>query len=75
MELRYTDDALRLRIRDNGPGPPLGSPLAPVPPEGAGGHGLAGMRERAAAAGGDLRTGAAPGGGFLIEAMLPAKAE
>ena len=41
----------------------------------AGGHGLAGMRERAAAAGGDLLTGAAPGGGFLIEATLPAKAE
>ena len=40
-----------------------------------GGHGLTGMRERAAAAGGELRTGAAPGGGFLIEATLPAKAE
>jgi signal transduction histidine kinase len=75
VELRYTDDALRLRIRDNGPGPPLGSPVAPVPAQGAGGHGLAGMRERAAAAGGELRTGAAPGGGFLIEAVLPAKAE
>jgi signal transduction histidine kinase len=33
------------------------------------------MRERAAAAGGELRTGGAPGGGFLIEAMLPAKVE
>src|SRR5260370_29602053 len=40
VELRYTDDALRLRIRDNGPGPPLRSPPAPVPPEGAGRHGL-----------------------------------
>ena len=75
VELRYTSDALRLRIRDNGPGPPLTSLLAPVPAREAGGHGLAGMRERAAAAGGDLRTGAAPGGGFLIEATLPAKAE
>ncbi|HYZ54970.1 MAG TPA: hypothetical protein VE733_15900, partial [Streptosporangiaceae bacterium] len=44
---------------------------APVP----GGHGLLGMRERAAAAGGQLRTGAAPGGGFLVEATLPAKPE
>ncbi|HYZ57349.1 MAG TPA: sensor histidine kinase [Streptosporangiaceae bacterium] len=74
VELRYTDDALRLRIRDNGPGPPAtpqpGGP-APVP----GGHGLLGMRERAAAAGGRLRTGAAPGGGFLVDAMLPAKPE
>jgi signal transduction histidine kinase len=33
------------------------------------------MRERAAAAGGELRTGAAHGGGFLIEALLPAKVE
>jgi signal transduction histidine kinase len=75
VELRYTSDALRLRIRDNGPGPLLASALAPVPAREAGGHGLAGMRERAAAAGGDLQTGAAPGGGFLIEATLPAKTE
>jgi signal transduction histidine kinase len=66
VELRFTDAALRLRIRDDGPGPSL-STMA--------GHGLTGMRERAAAAGGELRTGAAPGGGFLIEATLPAKAE
>ena len=69
VELHFADDALRLRIRDNGPGPPAAQPLA------AGGHGLPGMRERAAAAGGELRTGTAPGGGFLIEATLPAKAE
>jgi signal transduction histidine kinase len=75
VELRYTTDALKLRIRDNGPGPSLTSARAPGPAREAGGHGLAGMRERAAAAGGDLRTGAAPGGGFLIEATLPAKAE
>jgi signal transduction histidine kinase len=75
VELRYTSDALRLRIRDNGPGPSLASARAPVPAREAGGHGLAGMRERAAAAGGDLQTGAALGGGFLIEATLPAKAQ
>ena len=69
VELHFADDALWLRIRDNGPGPPAAQPVA------AGGHGLLGMRERAAAAGGELRTGAAPGGGFLIEATLPAKAE
>jgi signal transduction histidine kinase len=65
VELRYTTDALLLRIRDNGPGPSQKTD----------GHGLAGMRERAAAAGGEVQTGAAPGGGFLIEATLPAKAE
>ena len=69
VELRFTDAALRLRIRDNGPGPPV-VPLATVDS-----HGLTGMRERAAAAGGELSIGAAPGGGFLIEATLPAKAE
>jgi signal transduction histidine kinase len=67
VELHYTGDALRLRVRDNGPGPPTEPP--------AGGHGLLGMRERAAAAGGELCTGPAAGGGFLIEASLPAKAE
>jgi signal transduction histidine kinase len=67
VELRYTHDALHLRVRDNGPGPP------PWPP--AAGHGLLGMHERAAAVGGQLRTRPAAGGGFLVEAVLPAKAE
>jgi signal transduction histidine kinase len=65
VELRYADDALRLRVRDNGPGP-VGSPGM--------GHGLLGMRERATAAGGSLRTGEGPGGGFCVEAELPATA-
>jgi signal transduction histidine kinase len=66
VELRYADDVLRLRIRDNGPGPELTQRP---------GNGLLGMRERAAAAGGSLRTGEArPGGGFCVEAELPAKA-
>jgi signal transduction histidine kinase len=71
VELHYADHQLRLRIRDNGPGPPLG----PEPPGPGHGHGLLGMRERAAAVGGKLRTGEAPGGGFLVEAWLPAKSD
>jgi signal transduction histidine kinase len=67
VELRYAACALRLRIRDNGPGPP------PVLPDGC--HGLLGMRERAAAVGGDLRTGSAGAGGFLVEASLPTSAD
>jgi signal transduction histidine kinase len=35
------------------------------------GHGLIGMRERAAAVGGTLQAGAAPGGGFRVHARLP----
>jgi len=67
VELRYTSAALLVRIRDNGPGPSA----APV----NAGHGLLGMRERAAAVGGRLRTGAATGGGFLVETTLPTTSE
>ncbi|GGN94818.1 hypothetical protein GCM10011579_094740 [Streptomyces albiflavescens] len=69
VELTYTDDdTLRIRVRDNGPGPPPDRPVD--------GHGLLGMRERAAAVGGDVRTGSAfAGGGFVVEARLPAKTE
>jgi signal transduction histidine kinase len=67
VELHYAGDRLRLRIRDNGPGPPPTSP--------AGRHGLLGMRERAAAVGGELHTSAAAGGGFLVTAQLPGKEE
>jgi signal transduction histidine kinase len=67
VELTYTADTLRLRVSDNGPGPD------PSPP--SVGHGVSGMQERAAAVGGSVRTGRAPGGGFLVEAILPAKIE
>ncbi|MDQ7907692.1 sensor histidine kinase [Phytohabitans sp. ZYX-F-186] len=63
VELDYAADALRVRVRDNGPGPPPGSA--------SGGHGLLGMRERAAMVGGTLHTGPAPASGFLVEAVLP----
>jgi len=117
VELRYGPDTLRLRVRDNGPGPAgarggtgpaagetevsgLGadgigvgwSKAARTGPGAAGtdgagtgraghagdrpagaGHGLLGMRERAFSVGGSLYTGMAPGGGFLVEAVLPAE--
>jgi signal transduction histidine kinase len=77
VELRYERDMLRVRIRDNGPGPGdgVGAAGGAAGAGGAGGHGLLGMRERAATVGGFLRAGAAPGGGFLVEADLPAKPE
>jgi len=67
VELHYAADALRVRVRDNGPG---ASPAGLV-----GGHGLLGMSERAAAVGGTLRTGPASGNGYLVEAVLPARSE
>jgi signal transduction histidine kinase len=62
VELRYADDTLCIRVRDNGPGPA---------DELSTGHGLQGMRERAAMVGGTLRIASASAGGFLVEATLP----
>ena len=67
VELHYTEDELRLRIRDCGPG------AVPPGPPGPAGHGLLGMRERTAMAGGSLRTGHGPAGGFVVEAVLPVR--
>jgi signal transduction histidine kinase len=64
VELRYGGEDLVLRVYDNGPGPPAGTDS---------GHGLAGMRERAAMVGGRLTAGPGPAAGFLIEAVLPTK--
>lgn len=66
VELHYGEEELAVRVRDNGPGPAAA---------GAAGHGLLGMRERAASAGGSVRTGPAAGGGFLVEARLPLRTE
>jgi signal transduction histidine kinase len=38
---------------------------------GSGGHGIVGMRERAATCGGSLVAGPRPGGGFRVRAVLP----
>ena len=68
VELRYGGHELVLRVYDNGPGPASAQASEP-----GGGHGLAGMRERAAMVGGEVTAGAAPGSGFLVEAVLPTK--
>jgi signal transduction histidine kinase len=67
VELDYRLDALHLRVRDNGPG--LTDHALPT------GHGLTGMRERAATVGGRLAAGPTTSGGFLIEAVLPTSGE
>jgi signal transduction histidine kinase len=61
--LRYTPDAVELVIADDGLGDAAAS-------DGAG-HGLTGMRERAAMYGGSVRAEPRPGGGFVVTARLP----
>ncbi|MFV2175841.1 sensor histidine kinase [Actinomadura sp. LOL_011] len=62
-------DRVELTI-GNGP-----SPRAPAPSAGRTGHGILGMRERAAMLGGELAAGPRPGGGFTVTAVLPAGKE
>ena len=64
VSLRYGRDELRIDVTDTGRGQPV---LA----GNGGGHGLAGMRERAAAVGGTVEAGPGPAGGFRVAARLP----
>ena len=66
--MRWARDALELEVCDNGRGPIAvnGSPS---------GHGIAGMRERAALHGGSVHAGASADGGFAVRARLPLAAE
>lgn len=59
-------DALEVEVLDDGPGPRAGHHNGASE-----GSGIAGMRERAAALGGRLETGAGPDGGFRVWALLP----
>jgi signal transduction histidine kinase len=68
LSLAYTDGGVTIEVTN------------PVGPEATGGgtgtgHGLVGMRERAAAAGGTLHTGPEPPGAFAVRAFLPAAAQ
>jgi signal transduction histidine kinase len=63
VTLRYLEDALLLRITDDGRGAAAAS-------DGAG-HGLTGMRERVAVYGGWVQAGPRPSGGYHVTALLP----
>lgn len=69
VRLESTADGIDLRVEDDGRG-------ASAAPDGApGGHGLAGMRERALALGGSVEAGPRPGGGYAVRAWLPVRHE
>ncbi|HEX7083555.1 MAG TPA: sensor histidine kinase [Gaiellaceae bacterium] len=61
VALRYAASELEVEVADDGRGPVASSR----------GHGLAGMRERAAVFGGSLETVAPEAGGFVVRARLP----
>ena len=63
VNVTYGDDTVSVEVVDDGVGAVDGT---------TGGHGLVGMRERAAAFGGSLTATARPEGGFAVMARLPA---
>lgn len=66
VSLDFRADTVALEVTDNGSGTSYtGSTTGH-------GHGLAGMRERAALYGGTLLAGPGPQGGFAVTAVLPA---
>ncbi|TDD66321.1 sensor histidine kinase [Actinomadura darangshiensis] len=67
VRLRYAEDALEIRVDDDGRG-------AAAADDGRG-HGLAGMRERVAVYGGTVRAAPRPGGGFEVIARIPVHEE
>jgi two-component system, NarL family, sensor histidine kinase DesK len=68
ITVNSTPEHVRLTIADDGDGE--GASSAPSAP-GVGGTGLKGLTERLAAAGGSLRAGPSPRGGFTVTAELP----
>lgn len=62
VRIATTGGVLEVEIVDTGTGAAAPSP---------GGHGIAGMRERAADLGGTLEAGPRPSGGFAVRARLP----
>ncbi|MEV1159574.1 sensor histidine kinase [Micromonospora chokoriensis] len=67
--LTYSDEAVLVRVLDNGLGRPL---VSPAP---SGGHGLLGMRERVTVYDGSLTAGPRPVGGWQVEVRLPLPSE
>jgi signal transduction histidine kinase len=69
VTVAYEPNELVLGVEDDGEGTREGYELG----DAGGGHGLAGMRERAAIYGGVVQAGREPGGGFAVRARLPTR--
>ncbi|MFK4103890.1 sensor histidine kinase [Streptomyces sp. NPDC019531] len=63
LAILVEDSRLTIRVQDTGPATPSGPPNEE-------GHGLVGMRERAALYGGTVSAGPTGGGGWSVEAVL-----
>ena len=62
--LSYQEDGIVIDVSDDGAGTGTGR-------RDGSGQGLVGIRERVALFGGEIDTGPAPGGGFVVRARLP----
>jgi signal transduction histidine kinase len=71
VSLSYHDGELRVDVTDTGHGQAADGAGESGAAARSGGHGLAGMRERAATVGGTVETGPGPGGGWRVAARLP----
>jgi signal transduction histidine kinase len=74
VSIDYGEQALHIRVTDDGGGSLVLSPAGPGAlgvPVGGTGHGIIGMRERANLCGGDFTAGALSAGGFEVNATLP----
>ena len=69
VTVSYEPNEVVLSIEDDGEGPREDYELS----EAGGGHGLVGMRERAALYGGLVQAGRRRGGGFAVRAQLPTR--
>jgi signal transduction histidine kinase len=72
LSIAVEDTRLDIRVRDSGPADASGTPGAPGPagPREEEGHGLVGMRERAALYGGTVEAGPAGDGGWSVRVAL-----
>jgi signal transduction histidine kinase len=67
VRLAYSDESVEIVVEDDG--------LRAARPNGYGGNGIAGMRERVSALGGEFSAGPRPDVGFRVRARLPLDAE